>query len=259
MNNNFLIIPQLGRIEESLELAERYGLGFEFNDFFLPDTLDNEEKTDSIIAAYHAHRLPDILTMHGDFLDVTVFSDDSKIREISALRVRQSLDMARKIGARGCVFHTNHNPLIHLELYRRRWLERNIDFWSEILGEYPDINIYIENMFDSSPDMLCALSERLCDYKNYGVCLDYAHAAVFGGGTREWTERISPYVKHLHINDNDLKSDLHLAVGDGLMDWERFKEDYNTLFTNCTVLVEVAGIEKQIKSVDFLRKIGIVD
>ena len=37
---NFLIIPKINNLDESLKLAEEYGFGFEYNDFFIPDILD---------------------------------------------------------------------------------------------------------------------------------------------------------------------------------------------------------------------------
>ena len=51
-----LIIPDRNRLQECLELAEKYQLGFEYNDFFLPDVLDNELLQEKIIEEYKNHR-----------------------------------------------------------------------------------------------------------------------------------------------------------------------------------------------------------
>lgn len=256
--NRFLIIPDLADIESSLSIARQYGFGFEYNDFFIPDILDDSEKTEAIISGYKKYSLPDCCTLHGAFFDVILFSSDRRIRETAELRIRQSLDIARKIGAKGVVFHTNHNPQLTSESYINGWQNSNKEFWSRILPEYSDIDIYMENMFDSSPDMLYKLACELSDFSNFGICLDYAHAEVFGGGADSWVEKLAPYVKHLHINDNDLKDDLHLAVGDGKIDWNRFVEHYNRHFTDCTVLIEVKGAEKQLRSAEFLKKSGLL-
>lgn len=256
--SKFLMIPQLNNIDESLKLAEEYGFGFEFNDFFSPNVLDSKECVKNIVHSYMAHKLPDTLTCHGDFFDVLIFSSDRLIREISELRVRQSIEAALEVGAGAVIFHTNHNPFFTAESYVNNWLDCNEKFWSGILAEYPQLNIYIENMCDTSPDMLAALSERLSTFSNYGVCFDYAHACVFGSDIDEWVTALAPYVKHMHINDNDLKSDLHLAVGDGKIDWNRFKEHYYKYFTKATVLIETSTIEYQRRSADFLLKLGII-
>ena len=256
--SKFLIIPQLKNIDESLKLAEEYSFGFEFNDFFSPDVLDSKERVKKIADSYKAHKLPETLTCHGDFFDVLIFSEDKHIRNISEMRVRQSIEAALEVGAEAVIFHTNHNPFFTAESYVKNWMDCNTKFWSGILAEYPHIKIYIENMCDSSPHMLAALSERLSAFSNYGVCFDYAHASVFGSDIDEWVTALAPYVKHMHINDNDLKSDLHLAVGDGKIDWNRFKEHYFKFFTKASVLIETSSIENQRRSAEFLSKLGII-
>lgn len=258
--SNFLIIPQLENIGESLSLAEKYGFGFEYNDFFSPDVLDDTERLEETVRRYKSVGLPKRCTLHGAFLDVLVFSEDREIRECSEMRVIQSIEAAKTVGAEAVIFHTNHNPLLTAESYRKNWIERNELFWREVLEKCGDVSVYMENMFDDSPYMLARLSERLSDCKSFGVCLDYAHAVSFGRNTPidEWVKCLAPYVRHLHINDNDLKDDLHLAVGSGKIDWHQFSEYYSEYFTDCTVLIETAGIEAQEKSAEFLKDIGIL-
>ncbi|MGN1305813.1 MAG: sugar phosphate isomerase/epimerase family protein [Oscillospiraceae bacterium] len=255
----FLIIPKLDEMEESLELAEKYGFGFEYNDFFIPDVMDDEKLTDDIVSRYKAHKLPEYCTMHGAFFDVLIFSSDKKIRKISEERIIQSLEIARKIGARGVVFHTNHTSDLTSEQYVLGWLDRNEEFWRKVLPKYPDLDIYMENMFDRTPDMLCGIAERLSDLPNFGVCFDYAHAVVFGLDIDSWVDAVSPYVKHIHINDNDLESDLHLAVGDGRINWEHFKTCFEGKLSSAkSVLIETSSLENQRRSAEFLTKLGIL-
>ncbi len=254
----FLIIPDRNDIDTSLSVADKYGFGFEYNDFYIPDILDDESKINEIINAYKSKGLPDYCTLHGAFFDVIIFSSDKRIRETGELRICQSLDTARKIGAKGVVFHTNHSPQLTSESYVKGWFIKNRDFWKQILPEYSDVNIYMENMFDSSPDMLASLAEELSVFSNFGVCLDYAHAEVFGGGSEKWIKQIAPFVKHLHINDNDLKDDLHLALGDGKIDYNKFADYYKEYFSNCTTLIEVNGAEKQVRSAEFLKTLGLI-
>lgn len=256
---DFLIIPQLDELEKSLELAKEYGFGFEYNDFFIPDVMDDEKLTDEIVSSYKKHKLPEYCTMHGAFFDVLIFSSDKKIRKISEERICTSLDIARKIGVKGVVFHTNHNPDLTSKSYVDGWLNSNESFWKKILPSYPDINVYMENMFDRTPEMLCGLAERLSDMPNFGICFDYAHAAVFGTDIDLWVDSVSPFAKHIHINDNDLKDDLHLAVGDGMIDWEHFKFCLEEKLTFAgSVLIETSSIEKQRRSAEFLSKIGVI-
>lgn len=258
--SRFLIIPELKNIGEHLTLANEYGFGFEYNDFFHPNMLDDPKLLSETADKYKTYPLPEYCTCHGDFFDVLVFSEDKFIRRIADKRIRQSIDAARMMGAKGVVFHTNHEPALTAKSYVNNRTERNAEYWSGILAEFGDMDIYIENMFDRSPDMLCALSERLAGYKNYGVCFDYAHAASFGRevSLNEWSSSLAPYVKHMHINDNDLENDLHLAVGSGKIDREGFAEHYRKYFSECSVLIEVSGMEKQRLSARYLEKIGLI-
>lgn len=258
--SRFLIIPELTNIEEQLALAEKYGLGFEYNDYFLPKMLDDEAKLQNTIAEYKKYTLPKYCTCHGDFFDVLVFSEDKLIREIADKRIRQSIDTARKAGAKAVVFHTNYEPALTADTYIKNWTDCNEEYFGGILKENPDMNIYIENMFDRSPYMLKGLSERLAKYINFGVCFDYAHAMSFGRSTDidDWVHALAPYIKHMHINDNDLENDLHLAIGDGKIDWNVFAKYYEKYFCKSTILIEVSGIDKQRRSVKFLESKGLL-
>ena len=43
-----LIIPDRHNLADSLEIAQKYGTGFEYNDFFVPKVLDSKKKIDKI-------------------------------------------------------------------------------------------------------------------------------------------------------------------------------------------------------------------
>lgn len=208
-----LVVPKLENIDEYLNLAEKYNLGFEFNDFYFPRLLDDEETLEGLIQTYTAQQLPDYTTMHGVFYDVVPCSIDERIRQIPQFRIKQSLDVARRLGVRAVVFHTGYNPGLNSKEYIDFWVETNCTFWRAVLEQNKDLNIYLENMFETSSDILRALAERLKGYSNFGLCLDYAHAKLYGGNPSLWAEALSEYIKHVHINDNDGSSDQHLAWG----------------------------------------------
>lgn len=249
-----LIIPNRDQLEECLQLAEKYNLGFEYNDFFIPDVLDDNIQTESIIAEYKKQDLPAFTTLHGAFFDVTPFSEDAKIREISDLRIEQSIRIAKKLGAKAVIFHTNYNPFLNSKDYIQGWIQTNVAYWSRVMERHPEINIYLENMFDTTPDIMEALSEKLSVYGNYGVCLDYAHASLSKVAPEVWAKRLGRFVKHVHVNDNDLVSDLHLAWGDGQINRSHFYECFETYFKEATVLIETTPMENKIRSLEMLKK-----
>lgn len=254
-----LIIPDAGNLDQSLALAEEYGCAFEYNDFFLPSVLDDKGKCRELYALYRSVRKDFSRdTLHGAFFDVTIHSDDPKIREVSRLRVRQSMEAAAELGVKGVVFHTGRLYGFRTEKYLKHWTEANRCFFSEILKEYPGIEIYMENMFDEAPDVLAGLAGQMRNEKSFGVCLDYAHALLTPCMPKEWFSVLAPYIRHIHINDNDLENDLHLALGEGKIDWGFYRSMMEKYSLNPSVLVEVTGIDGQRKSLEFLRMHDII-
>lgn len=251
--NNFLVVSLEKTLEEHVKLARDYNVALEINDFYDPDVLDNPGRIEEIINRYKHIGIPAGSTMHGAFFDVILHSRDSFVRNNSRLRMKQSLDIAVKLGVNAVVFHTNYNPEIIGEDYECCVIERNAEYLKELLEAYPSINIYLENMFDDSPRILLEISKRLSNYKNYAICFDYGHALIYGDDICYWVKEIAPFVRHLHINDNDLKKDLHKAIGTGAVNWNQFASFYHQFFLDCSVLVENYDYRDQKISLDFLN------
>lgn len=252
-------IPKMEQLDEFCEYAKENNLAFEYNDFFMPQVLMNEEEIKRIVAVYKSldrDRSED--TLHGAFLDIVVNSDDPEIYEISKKRVCRCMEIAKELGVKGVVFHTNYITNFRLESYRRSWMERNEVFWRELLGQYPTLMVYIENMFDESPDMLYGLAKRMEDEERFGVCFDFAHAYISGTSIEAWLKKLGSYIKHVHVNDNDGISDTHLPIGMGTFPWENYKTYMGQMKEGTTVLIEVRSIEALKTSVQFMKEKGLV-
>ena len=253
------IIPQRDNMEESLRLSKEYNANFEYNDFFLPFVLDDEEKKKEIIDFYKSidrDRSED--TMHGAFLDVTLHSADDRIREVSELRVRQSMEIAKELGIRGVVFHTNMIANFKDAVYMKIWVDTNAAFYKKLLQEYPGIYVFVENMFDFDPDMILALAKEMENEPYFGICLDYAHATISKVEAKEWFEVLKPYIKHMHINDNDLQNDLHRALGMGKINYKELKELLECSGIEPSILVEVSKLEDQEASLVYMKNTGLL-
>ena len=195
--------------------------------------------------------------MHGAFLDVTLHSSDARIREVSELRVRQSMEIAKELEIRGVVFHTNMIANFKDSFYMSNWVKTNAAFYRKILAEYPGIYVFVENMFDFDYDMLLELAKELKDESYFGVCLDYAHATISKVDAREWFKVLKPYMKHMHINDNDLRDDQHKAIGKGNIDYKEFTRLMEEYKMEVSVLVEVSKVEDQRSSLEYMKRENI--
>lgn len=262
------LVPDRKDMERMCALAAEYGCAFEYNDFYIAKVMDDTGEQEQIIADYRKYKeecsenplsenVFSMDTMHGAFLDVTIHSDDPLIADASMLRVRQSMLIAKNMGLKGVVFHTGRLAGFRAADYLRNWRDRNAAFFTEIALQYPEQQIYMENMFDEAPDILAGLAEKMQDVKNFGVCLDYAHAMLSKCSGREWIETLAPYIRHIHINDNDKQNDLHLAVGAGQVDWQEFDHLIRQYRVEASVLVEVRGFEAQKESLQYMKRYGI--
>lgn len=257
---NILTVAKCDNLDGYLEVSKAYNTAFELNDFFIPDLLDDEVALRKTIETYKHANLPEGCTMHGVFFDIVPFSSDARIRKVSWERMEQSMEIARELGLKGVVFHTNCYPLLSGEVYNQNVISGTVACMEALLAKYPDIHIYLENMFDGDATIMAAIAKALQEYPNFGLCLDYAHASISGTSIEEWVKAVAPYIKHLHINDNNLKKDQHLAVGEGRIDWDVFLDYYEQYFRECSVLVEVNDPDKQRKSLDYIAdKIRKID
>ena len=254
--SKLLCIPTLRQIKEYAYFSEKYNAGFEYNEFFIPGLLDDEVEKKRIMKAYmdlKRDRSEDHL--HGVFFDICVDSGDPLIYKASDFRVRQSMDIARDMGLKAVIFHTNYIVNFRLKYYLDTWLERNEEYWRGILKDYPEQKIYMENMFDDSPNMILELARRMADEERFAICLDIAHGLISGAPLEQWFTALKDQrVAHLHINDNDGFSDLHQPVGTGKMPWSHFSEWCNGLQQKPSVLIEVRGFKDLEKSVENMKE-----
>lgn len=256
MNREWLIIPDFNNMRESLALAEEYHAAFEYNDFFEPDVYSDAEEIKKRISFYR--RCPRDLskdTVHGVFLDMSIASRDSVIRDYSRKRMEESMAIARELGARGVVFHSGLISGIKQKAYLDNWCEVQEEWIRYVLDKYSGLSLFLENTFEENPESLLELKRRLRDTERFSLCLDYAHAALSPVAPEEWLERMAGDIGHIHLNDNDLQADLHMVPGEGAIDFNQFKLSAEQYKVACPILLEVTGVDKQRKALRYMSSL----
>lgn len=251
------IIPNVQKLESYVEIAGQYSLGFEYNDFFVPDLLDDKDALKQRIALYNGLGRPKGKdTLHGAFFDLVPFSWDNGIRQHSVYRMQQSVEIAGQLGCRGVIFHTNILPgMVGDEKYRNHWLEAMADTMRMLLKQDSEIELYCENMFDESPLELAALAELLREEGRFGICLDIGHMMLATDKPEEWFQALGSSIRHFHMNDNYLKRDNHLAMGEGKIDWKHIFALVGQFgLCDTSKLLEVSGLEKIRISLEYLKR-----
>ncbi len=253
------IIPNPEEMEVYDKLAAEYSFGFEYNDFYQPDLLDDAGKLDKRIELYNGlQRAKGMDTLHGAFYDIVPFSWDSGIRRHSVHRMAQSVEIAARLGCRAVIFHTGLVPgLVGDRKYRSNWLSVMADTMRELLEVSGSVEIYCENMFDASPRELADLAAELQGEERFGICLDIGHMMLTTREPKPWFEALAPYIRHFHINDNHFQRDEHLALGEGNIEWDdifRLMDQFR--LWDRSILLEVKGMDKIKSSMEYLRKAG---
>lgn len=167
------------------------------------------------------------VSVHGPLFDLNPGSQDRIIRDYTKFNFMRALNISAILNAEIVVFHLGLNPLIPEE-YRKMWLDISLKTFRPVVNHAKrlGITIAIENMFLDKPGLLRRVIETI-DSPHMQVCLDVGHVNVYSTVPLEkWFDALGKYIVKVHINDNDAQDDLHLAFGDGNVD---FKEAYRLL------------------------------
>lgn len=252
--NQLHIIPNRNDVEKWARIAKELNAVFEYNDFFDPLLIEDKEEYEATIQKYLAldrDRTKD--TFHGVFYDIVLNSPDPVIREASIKRVYLSCETAVRLECRAVIFHTNYIVGFKSLPYRDKWVKDMTAFYKQLLDDFPALEIYVENMYDDTPELIRRLAENLRDEARFGICFDIAHAYLWDLSVKEWVDELAPYIKHIHANDNHKDQDSHMAIGTGSIDWSIL--NYRQLIKNKpSVLIEVSDEERLMKSYNYLIK-----
>lgn len=253
MKNKLFVVPEIQSIDEFLAIAQEFGTGFELNDFFRPELLENESAIAERIEFYKKKMPSAGCTIHGAFFDIMIFSLDPGIRRLSRERIWSGMRTASELSAQAIIFHTNYISTVRIREYIQAWIDINDSFWREVCDEFKDVTVYIENSYDPTPFPLNELMDGLSDVQNMGICLDYTHASLSDAPIEQWVETLKDKVSHVHLNDHDGKADMHMPVGSGVTDWVKCTELMRRL-GDVSVLIEVMGINETRQSLEYMKK-----
>jgi len=103
------------------------------------------------------------------------------------------------------------------------------------------VRLLLENIPNelTTPERLVEIIRTL-HYDDVGVCLDTGHAHMAPGVERAM-EPLLPYIRSVHVHDNNGDSDEHLWPGQGSIDWKRTMELLRTAPEAPALVLEVKG------------------
>ncbi len=256
MKAKWTVNPEFSELDKFVELSRDYDVAFEYTDFTFPYIYQDKEEVKKRIEAYKSvERDKSRDSLHGVFFDVAFLSMDKVLRERSRELMDMSLDIARDLGCKGVVFHSGILGGLNLPSYLEGWVKGMCEFMPTVAERYKDIDIYIENTVESAPSELVEVAARLKGLGNVKLCLDYAHASIRPRKAEEWIRDMAPYIGHIHVNDNDLDNDLHLACGEGNIDLNRFAAEVDYYGLDTSIVLEVTGYDRAKRSLEYMAKL----
>jgi sugar phosphate isomerase/epimerase len=163
-------------------------------------------------------------TVHLPFMDLSPGALDPWIREVSVKRVVQAMERAISFEPLNLVLHTGYHPFYHREV-AEKWREIFKGVLEEILkkAEELGLSLSLENVFEPEPGFLRPFFEAFEGRLFW--CFDPAHARVFSRKRElDWLKELYPYLKEIHCHDNRGEVDEHLAIGKGVIEFEKIWE-----------------------------------
>jgi sugar phosphate isomerase/epimerase len=221
MKNKIHAHVPYGRLAEHLDYAIANRINPEV--FFSAEALDHLvwEELSSLAGALHAADLK--TTIHAPFLDLNPGAVDPTIRAASRHRIQQVMQAAELLRPEVIVVHPGYDDL-HYGDNRLVWLKNSIDFWQEFVPKARELGtiLAVENIFEKEPSTIKALLDAVDD-PCFRHCFDIGHWNMFTTVTlAEWFSELGGYIVESHIHDNHGKSDEHLPVGEGAINFGQF-------------------------------------
>ncbi len=159
-------------------------------------------------------------TLHAPFFDLAPGAGDPGIRAASLAKLGLAFDLLPVFRPRAVVCHLGYDDKQHRGR-QEEWLHNSLATWRDLVGRAARLSIpvHFENTYEYGPEHHLRFLTEL-GLENAGFCLDVGHALAFGRRPLdEWLAALHPWLRQLHLHDNDGTWDDHRAIGTGRVDF----------------------------------------
>jgi sugar phosphate isomerase/epimerase len=211
--------PYRQLVDKYLKLFVKYSINPEIG--FDASALDTYSEAAMVEVARFMAENGRTVTFHGPFMDLAPGGLDETIRKATVNRLQQTLELVPLFGPPSVVFHAGYDASRY-HAHREEWLSRSLATWEVLIkvAEEMGVVIHLENVYEQTPEMILSLIEKISS-EYLGFCLDMGHMNVFGEvPLAEWLDALGPYLKEVHLHDNDGLRDAHAPIGSGTVPFE---------------------------------------
>ena len=236
--------------DDAVQTAREFGLGVELAQFCLAENMDKTppDVQASLDAALQVPRR----VLHAPFAELCPAAIDPLARAVTRRRFLQAAALAKRYGAEKMVVHSGFIPLVY---YPEWFAPQSAAFWREFLNDVDGLTLCVENVMETSPDVLRQIAEQVNDPR-LRICFDVGHAFCQSGDLAPWLDALAPYISHVHLHNNHGSFDEHLGLPDGTLDMAAVIRQLEALAPQATYTLEVRPARA---SVEWLLEEGLLE
>ncbi len=194
-------------------------------------------------------------TVHAPFAGINIASPSRPLLNATMKRLKQSIINASMLECRLWIFHPAMKTGISMFYPGMDWA-RNLESIHNLaqFANTSNVKVAVENVME--PFVMKTVEDFRRFYResgqNINMVLDTGHAHICGQLESFMTD-FSDKIVHIHAHDNDGKSDQHLGIGYGSINWNNFASILRGKTFNGTIIVE--AVEHVEQSMDALKRL----
>lgn len=193
-------------------------------------------------------------TIHTPISDMNIASPTKLIREGSVNEIKNSMDLANKIGADIVVIHPGKVPFL-TQNFEDKILNLNYNSLKLCADYAKDLGLTmcVENMPNMEGYLFKDVSKLhdLVENLDIYMTIDVGHAHNCNFSPKEMLN--SNRIKHIHLSDNDGSWDNHDALGYGTLNFEELFKELKNINYDDILVIEVKSPKEVENSLTFLR------
>lgn len=204
-------------------------------------------------------------SIHLGFYNQNIGALKNSIRQAAVDDHSRSIEIAAALGVSNL---TIHGGTLNLSYYSGQYFQEvenntlnSIRYLAKKCAAY-NIKLSVENLstFEkktykcyNTPNALNQLCKTV---DNVGMTIDFGHIVSVQKSVTDFFNKLDEEKICLaHMSDNDFLSDLHLATGDGKIDFPSFIKMYKSRKWNFPLMIETKTFENALKSQKYLNEL----
>ena len=181
-------------------------------------------------------------SVHAPFADINIASPSKPMLKAMLKRLEKSISYASDLNAYVWVFHPGLETGVSMFYPGMGWLQnlKTAGLLLKIASDY-GVKIVIENVPEPYPFLMKSVEDFTKFYdeinEDIGLAFDVGHANL-NGQIERFLTIFAGKIVHIHAHDNDGKSDQHLGIGYGNIDWKKVANLLKRISYDKLVIIE---------------------